>query len=34
MSTSDHHSDFEAGQLALFGAATIVLLVFVLTEFL
>jgi hypothetical protein len=29
MSISDHHhSDFEAGQLVLFGAAAIVLLVF------
>jgi hypothetical protein len=25
---SDHHSDYEAGQLALFGAAAIVLSVF------
>jgi hypothetical protein len=25
---SDHHSDFEAGQLALLGVAAIVLLVF------
>ena len=30
-SQCDHHSDF--GQLSLFGAAIIVLLVFVLTEF-
>ena len=30
-SRSDHHSDFELGQLALFGVATIVLLVFVWT---
>ena len=28
---SDTHSDFEAGQLALLGVATIVLLVFALT---
>ena len=31
---SDHHSDFELDQLALFGVATIVLLVFVFTELL
>ena len=30
-SRSDHHSDFELGQLALFGVATIVLLAFVWT---
>ena len=28
MSRSDHHSDYEAGQLVLFGLASIVLLVF------
>jgi hypothetical protein len=33
-SPSDHHSDFELGQLALLGVATIVLLVFVRTELL
>jgi hypothetical protein len=33
-SRSDHHSDIERGQLALFGAAIIVLLVFALTKFL
>ena len=25
---ADHHSDFEPGQLALYGAATIILLVY------
>ena len=25
---TDHHSDFEPGQLALYGAATIILLVY------
>ena len=30
---SDHHSDFEANQLWLLGAAAMVLLVFVLTLF-
>jgi hypothetical protein len=28
----DHHSNFELGQLALFGVATIVLVVFVWTQ--
>ena len=30
---SDHHSDFEAGQLTLFVAVSVVLLVFALTLF-
>ena len=33
-SRSDHHCDFELGQLTLFGVATILLLAFVWTEFL
>ena len=28
MSRSDHHSDYEASQLVLFGLASIVLLIF------
>ena len=28
MTRNDHHSDFKAGHLVLFGAATIVLFVF------
>ena len=31
MSRSDHHSDYEAGQLVLFGLASIVLLGFLWT---